>query len=291
MADRFLVDLAGTRKSSLKIGAFYAVLTSRLVSGVSGDIVGGGDLSSDLSLGLANTAVVAGTYGDAVTVPVIAVDAKGRITGVTGATITASGIGAAASSHDHAWSAIVSGKPTTLAGYGITDGIAEGDARLTDSRAPAGSASGDLGSSYPSPTVVGLRGASLPVLADGWLKSASGVLSWTAPTFTDVGADEAGTATGLMSAHVIAADPHPLYRLEADSVPWPDVSGTPTTIVGYGITDAVAEGDSRLTDSRAPSGAASGHLTGTYPAPSIASGVIVDAMVNASAAKMSKSAS
>lgn len=37
--------------------------------------------------------------------------------------ITASSVGAAASSHNHSWSHITSGKPTTLAGYGITDGI------------------------------------------------------------------------------------------------------------------------------------------------------------------------
>lgn len=35
--------------------------------------------------------------------------------------ITPAGIGAAASSHNHSWSNITSGKPTTLAGYGITD--------------------------------------------------------------------------------------------------------------------------------------------------------------------------
>lgn len=35
--------------------------------------------------------------------------------------ITASSVGAAASSHNHSWSNITSGKPTTLAGYGITD--------------------------------------------------------------------------------------------------------------------------------------------------------------------------
>lgn len=35
--------------------------------------------------------------------------------------ITPSGIGAALSSHNHSWSQITSGKPTTLSGYGITD--------------------------------------------------------------------------------------------------------------------------------------------------------------------------
>ena len=37
--------------------------------------------------------------------------------------ITPSAIGAAASSHNHSWANITSGKPTTLAGYGITDGV------------------------------------------------------------------------------------------------------------------------------------------------------------------------
>lgn len=42
--------------------------------------------------------------------------------------ITASSVGAAASSHNHSWSNITSGKPTTLAGYGITDAYTKADA-------------------------------------------------------------------------------------------------------------------------------------------------------------------
>ena len=44
-------------------------------------------------------------------------------TGAKTINITPAGIGAAASSHNHAWADITSGKPTTLAGYGITDGV------------------------------------------------------------------------------------------------------------------------------------------------------------------------
>lgn len=44
-------------------------------------------------------------------------------TGTKTINITPAGIGAAASSHNHSWSNITSGKPTTLAGYGITDGV------------------------------------------------------------------------------------------------------------------------------------------------------------------------
>lgn len=44
-----------------------------------------------------------------------------NVTGAKTINITPAGIGAAASSHNHSWSNITSGKPTTLAGYGITD--------------------------------------------------------------------------------------------------------------------------------------------------------------------------
>lgn len=44
-----------------------------------------------------------------------------NVTGEKTINITPAGIGAAASSHNHSWSNITSGKPSTLSGYGITD--------------------------------------------------------------------------------------------------------------------------------------------------------------------------
>ena len=75
---------------------------------VSGDATGSGNGS--ITLTLANSGVAAGTY------PKVTVDAKGRVT--SGASLAASDIPALD------WSKITSGKPTTLAGYGITNAAA-----------------------------------------------------------------------------------------------------------------------------------------------------------------------
>lgn len=84
----------------------------------SGDATGTG--STSVALTLANSGVTAGTYNNGATsiIP-FTVDAKGRITS-TGAAVTVT----------PAWSS-VTGKPTTLSGYGITDALALAGGTLT----------------------------------------------------------------------------------------------------------------------------------------------------------------
>ena len=127
---------------------------TRVVGAASGEltVTNGGSLTQDIELGLPNTGVSAGTLNNSATQTTpFTVDAKGRITG-TSAPVTL------APDFDN-----VTNKPTTLAGYGITDAqtTITGAAStidtedLTASRALASDSSGKVAATAITATELG----------------------------------------------------------------------------------------------------------------------------------------
>lgn len=85
----------------------YVTSSRKVIAGTG--LSGGGALTSDITLSLGISGVVAGTYTK------VMVDAYGRVT--SGTNLSATDI------PNLDWSKITTGKPTTLAGYGITDAV------------------------------------------------------------------------------------------------------------------------------------------------------------------------
>ena len=176
---------------------------------LTGDVTGSG--SGSFATTLANSGVIAGTYNNsATTVTSFTVDAKGRIT-ATGTAVT---IAPAFSS--------LTGTPTTLAGYGITDGVSQ-----TSVPVFSGGAGGIEGGEIhlaKAPSSTTLTYDVIIDINDSRLRfiEAGGSFRGAYLDFTEAGA---GVSSDLL---------RPSYA---------NISGKPTTIAGYGITDAYTKAE------------------------------------------------
>lgn len=183
--------------------------TSRTFS-ISGDATGSkagvdGSANADIEITLANSGVTAGTY------PKVTVDAKGRVISGTAA-LTADDIPTLA------WSKI-NNTPTTISGYGVT--LAASDipdlawSKITSGKPTTISGYGITIVNTDIPT---LLATSLPSVTQG-----------SGANFVKVTVDSYGRVTGTTA--VTASD--------IPNLSWSKItSGVPTTIAGYGITDA-----------------------------------------------------
>lgn len=196
---------------------------SSVTAGTGATVVAG---NGGIVVGLANTAVTAGSYGSATQAPTFTVDAQGRLIAAGNVTITPD------------W-ANVTGKPTTVSGYGITDAATlAGVQTLTNKTIGAGSTwnGNPIANAY-------LANSSLTVAAGTGLSGGGAVALGGTTTInlanTAVTAGSYGSATAAPTFTVDAQGRLTAAGTVTITPAWTSITGKPTTIAGFGITDTL----------------------------------------------------
>ena len=255
-------------KGLVTSAANVGYLTSNQTITISGDATGTG--TTAIGLTLANSGVTAGTYGNATHAPIVTVDNKGRVTTVTTTTITP------------AFSSIT-GTPTTLGGYGITDAQPL-NATLTSVAALSTSTTGVI---KLTSGVASLD--TTPYLTSNQTITISGDATGTGTTAIGLTLANSGVTAGTYNS---SSTQHSPLSIDAKgrvtsvgtavtiTPAFSSITGTPTTLGGYGITDALSSSGGTVTGNITMSGATVTGIPTPTNASDVASKSYVDSIAN-----------
>lgn len=249
------VVASGTISGSNFSGSSTGTNTGDQTITLTGDVAGSG--TGSFTTTLSNSGATAGTYGSGTLIPVVTVDAKGRITSISTTAVSGGGSGTVTSVAASGTQGVtIGGSPITTSGT-ITVGLG---AITPTSVAASGTVTGSnlSGTNTGDQTSVSGNAGTATTLQTGRTLAITGDLAWTSPTFNGSGNVTAAGTLATVNSNVGtfgSATQVPVFTVNAkglvtavSNVTISGGSGTVTSVAATGSAD-ITVGGSPITTS------------------------------------------